>query len=119
MPHATLADALAYSELTTEDVPTVKADALLEDAAGWVSSFASPPTDPAFLADYAARAKRAEMRVFSYLVETGNLKSSSSPDTGSETYVDPEHVEKLMKISMRAKGSTGSARITSLPIRRG
>lgn len=126
MPNATLADALAYAELTAGDVPAVKAQALLEDASDWVSFLAPVSTslEPVVLTDYASRARRAEMRVFYYLAETGNLKSTSLSGVSSETYVDPERVERLVKASMggfaggSSSGASSVAVLSTFPPRR-
>ncbi len=117
MAYATLSDALQYAEIGVGSIPNIKAEALLEDASDWVSSLASAPAslDPVVLADYASRARRAEMRVFSYLAETGNLKSESVAGI-SLSYIDPDRVAALVGASMGAFAGGSSPDVFSVAV---
>lgn len=97
MSYANLVDALEYAP-AAKSAPEIKAQSLLDDSADWIASMAPPP-DP-MTEDYPGRAARAEMRVFEYLVEVGNLRSKSLSGVTSKSFAEPERIKELVAATM-------------------
>jgi hypothetical protein len=121
MSYAVLSDALEYAP-AAKSAPTIKAQALLDDSADWVASIAPPP-DP-MAEDYPNRAARAEMRVFEYLIEVGNLKSKSLSGVNSKSFAEPERVKELVVAALgdyykAPAESSNTAYVSSWPMARG
>lgn len=98
LPFATAYEAQRYTD-AADGVDALKIQLTLEDAADIVSDLTTVP-DP-MEAEYAKRAKRAELRIFEYLLETGGFVSGRRSITGSSTsYQSNPQIERFVARAM-------------------
>jgi hypothetical protein len=113
--------AVEYSGLeSVEDsgVPEIKLDATLRDSERLVKRCATPPSEAT--EEYTVAASDAEMRVFEYLVNTEGYLTGSGVGGVSESFVDFEKVEEIVRYALSGvSGGSNPRKLRSIPMSRG